>query len=306
MTERHLLFLLVADVDYLGLAVASLLDLATGERFEAAAVTPLGAGVHLPDTVGGAPIRFDHLGVRLAMESAPSRVALDASARSLRGRRLEVAIVVEAPPGRDTLNVVVPFGGGRFPLTAKQVGMPARGAVHRDGVALDFSDAWACLDFGRGIWPHASAWCWAAASGRAGGCAVSLNLGGRWTDGTGATENGLWIDGRLHKLSDDLTFLRARPAAPADRDRRVAHPEPHAPGVVDLAFTPIQRRKVRFDVGLLPARASTGARGASRGRCAASWAWRWRWTGWWDGLMSWWRGGVGCGARWARRLVRRR
>src|SRR4051794_1492114 len=59
MTPRHFLFVLVADVDYLGIASVSLLDLATGRRFEAAAITPLGLGVRLPETVCGAPIVFD-------------------------------------------------------------------------------------------------------------------------------------------------------------------------------------------------------------------------------------------------------
>jgi len=39
-----------------------------------------------------------------------------------------------------------------------------------------------------------------------GGRTVGLNLGGQWTDGTGMTENGICIDGRLTKISEDLVF----------------------------------------------------------------------------------------------------
>lgn len=35
---------------------------------------------------------------------------------------------------------------------------------------------------------------------------VGLNLGGQWTDGTGMTENGICIDGRLTKIGDDVRF----------------------------------------------------------------------------------------------------
>jgi hypothetical protein len=35
---------------------------------------------------------------------------------------------------------------------------------------------------------------------------VGLQFGGKWTDGTGATENALCIDGRLTKLSDELDW----------------------------------------------------------------------------------------------------
>jgi hypothetical protein len=38
------------------------------------------------------------------------------------------------------------------------------------------------------------------------GHTVGLNLGGQWTDGTGMTENGICIDGRLTKISEDLVF----------------------------------------------------------------------------------------------------
>ncbi|MET8551707.1 DUF2804 family protein [Micromonospora zamorensis] len=49
--------------------------------------------------------------------------------------------------------------------------------------------------------PTAStAWNWAAgaAPGRA------IQLGGKWTDGTRVTENGLFVDGRLHKIGGEL------------------------------------------------------------------------------------------------------
>ena len=45
-----------------------------------------------------------------------------------------------------------------------------------------------------------------AASGAQNGRTIGLNLGGRWTDGTGMTENGICIDGRLTKISEDLVF----------------------------------------------------------------------------------------------------
>ena len=35
---------------------------------------------------------------------------------------------------------------------------------------------------------------------------VGLNLGGQWTDGTGMTENGICVDRRLTKISEDLVF----------------------------------------------------------------------------------------------------
>ncbi len=249
-TRRHLLFLVVADVDYLGIAAASLLDLETGRRFEAAAVTPFGWGVHLAEPAGagrGGATRFDHLGVRIAMESAPGSVALSASARSLGGDRLEVDLVVDRPPERDTLDVVVPFPDERFQLTSKQVGLAARGSVTLNGAPIDLDGAWACLDYGRGVWPRRSARRWAAAAGTTGGRKVALNLGGLRTDGSGVTENGMWLDGRLHKLGERLDFTRAEGNA-----WRISSPE------VDLRFTPRQRRRVALELGIVAARLDWG------------------------------------------------
>ena len=53
----------------------------------------------------------------------------------------------------------------------------------------------AVLDHGRGKWPYAITWNWAAGFPGGGGSAVGITLGGKWTDGTGSTENGLFVDG---------------------------------------------------------------------------------------------------------------
>jgi len=44
------------------------------------------------------------------------------------------------------------------------------------------------------------------------GRTIGLNLGGQWTDGTGMTENGVCVDGRLTKVSEDLVFEYDRTA----------------------------------------------------------------------------------------------
>ncbi|WP_289020093.1 DUF2804 domain-containing protein, partial [uncultured Ornithinimicrobium sp.] len=33
---------------------------------------------------------------------------------------------------------------------------------------------------------------------------LGIQLGGRWTEGTGQTENGLFVGGRLHKIHEEL------------------------------------------------------------------------------------------------------
>jgi hypothetical protein len=167
-----------ADLDYLGLAAVTFLDLASGTLIERAAVSPLGAGFQLGETVCGADVSFARSGLQLAFSH---------------------------------------------------------------GAAGAFS----CLDFGRGVWPWRTEWFWANAAGVLEGRTLGLNLGGLWTRGTGAVENALSVDGRIHKIDEELDFTFTDPSS-----WRI-----HAPsGRVDLEVTPIYARTVGADLPLLGAK----------------------------------------------------
>jgi hypothetical protein len=103
--------------------------------------------------------------------------------------------------------------------------------------------AFACLDYGRGVWPYRSVWNWGSASGRSGGHLVGLNLGGKWTDGTGVTENALCVDGRLTKIGEDLRWEYDR--GDWMKPWHIATP---ASDRIDLDFRPSTERTARFDL----------------------------------------------------------
>jgi hypothetical protein len=192
----------VADIDYAGVAALAFLDLATGRWTERFGVAPLGRGFDLPETVGGASTAVTAGGVTIAIDE-------EGGATRLRGRAagLEIDVTVERPAARESVNVLVPFGPSRFHFTSKQPGLPAHGHATVEGRHVTLaSDAWACLDFGRGALPYVTSWFWAAGAGPG----LGLNLGGRWTDGTGVTESGVIVDGQLHKIGTPLQFTRPR------------------------------------------------------------------------------------------------
>src|SRR6478752_3016033 len=56
------------------------------------------------------------------------------------------------------------------------------------------------------LWPYDVSWNWGAGSGVSDGRVIGVQLGGQWTDGTGSTENALFVDGRLHKISEELRW----------------------------------------------------------------------------------------------------
>ncbi|WP_326698239.1 DUF2804 domain-containing protein [Streptomyces sp. NBC_01754] len=258
-TPTHLVALTVSDLDFLALNTVYLLEYGpAGREFECTSIIPGGYGVRLPDTVAGTPGAPDLVvgparpsggKVRIEICDEPSGTRL--RARCLTPDRLpfEVDLLVARPEGHESLSVVVPWSGRRFQYTSKHTALPAAGQVRIGTEITEFGGdeaAWAVLDHGRGRWPRTVDWNWGAASGRTDGHTVGLQFGGRWTVGTGSTENGLCVDGRLTKIGEEL-------------DWRWSASDPLAPWTirtpssdqVDLTFTPFHNRSAHTDAGLI-------------------------------------------------------
>jgi hypothetical protein len=151
--------------------------------------------------------------------------------------------------GHESLNVVIPWSEKRFQFTSKQNTLPTEGTViwGDDQIHFDKEKTFACLDFGRGIWPFNSFWNWSSFSTRLpDGRAVGINLGAGWTDGTGMNENALCVDGRLTKISEDISFEydTKNYGAPWHLHTTVTDR-------VDLVFTPVFVRTAKTDALLI-------------------------------------------------------
>jgi hypothetical protein len=210
-------------------------------------VTPFARGCRMPERVD-ADLRFEHprLSIEMLQEDAAVRVRVRAD--RFGGRPLAADLVARHPAGHETLGVVIPWSLREFQYTAKQNALPAEGELKLGGasgrrIAFGGPGSFAVLDFGRGVWPRRIAWNWGAASGRQGDRVVGLNLGGRWTEGTGMTENALCVDGRLTKVSESLEWDYAR--EDFMRPWRIRAPRT---GAVDLRFVPFLERVARTDV----------------------------------------------------------
>lgn len=238
-TEHHAVTLTLADLDYLSLVGLQVVDLARGTRTERVAARPGGlplpAGLH-----GSLSLRMG--GITVALDDRPAFARLSARARGV-----ELDLEIERPAGHETLSVVVPWDARTFQLTSKHTALPARGHATVGGRRVALEHAFGCLDFGRGVWPFRTRWNWGSAAGLVGGRRVGFNLGGRWTDGTGSTENGLVVEGRLQKLSEPVRFLHDR--ADLLRPWRIES----ASGSVSLGFRPAVLQRVRVPLGLLGA-----------------------------------------------------
>lgn len=203
-TETHLFSATVSHLDYAAVVFVYFLDFETEWFHEQTVLAPLGAGVQMPETVTG-DIDFRSSGLAVRMNDDGRQIQLAVDSRNFGGRPLRAEFAVRRPDGHESINVVIPWSDDTFQFTSKQPALPATGVVELGAERIGF-DGFACLDYGRGIWPYSSTWNWASGSGVQDGRTVGLNLGGRWTDGTDMTENGLVVDGVATKISDDLVF----------------------------------------------------------------------------------------------------
>ncbi|MFE5335941.1 DUF2804 domain-containing protein [Isoptericola sp. NPDC056573] len=244
VTADHVVALTTSALDYAALHQVWVLDRATGEEVDAVAIAPLNRSATLPGRLGAGPVRSRTRAVAIAVDEGVGGTRLRA-----RTPRVDLDVTVSRPAGRELLGVVVPWSDRRFQYTVKDVGRPATGRLRLDGVEHPVATgAWAVLDHGRGRWPYRAAWQWGVGFGRGvdadgAGHEVALQLGGTWTRAGATTENGVLVDGRLHKLHDELdwTFDRRAYTAPwRVRGERL-----------DLAFVPAHDRVSRTQLGVV-------------------------------------------------------
>lgn len=126
--------------------------------------------------------------------------------------RLQAELQAFEAPDRESMGVLVPWDNKRFQYTRKDNCVPVEGIVVVDGVERQLvrDTALAIHDHGRGRWPYDTRWNWGAGSGMTDGVQIGLNFGAKWTDGTPSTENALRIDGRIHKISEELVWAYDR------------------------------------------------------------------------------------------------
>lgn len=204
-----------ADIDYLGLADVWWADLKAGESGGGGLMIPGARGMTLPTRPGTAPLQVERGRFRLDItDDASGATHLGARWKERDGRPGALDVTVELPPGHESLNVVIPWSERRFQFTSKHQARPAHGELVVGSQRWSFGaehggeEAWGVLDVGRGRWPYRTRWNWGGGAGRAGdsGPIVGLQIGGRWTEGTGYTENGVIVDGRLSKIGNELRW----------------------------------------------------------------------------------------------------
>ncbi|MFD4357131.1 DUF2804 domain-containing protein [Nocardia sp. NPDC058518] len=197
VTPRHIVGIVVSSLDYAGVHGIYVLDRESGAEIARDAVVPLARGTVMAGHSGVGVTSARGGGVEIEITEDEGGSSIEARASGVR-----LSVQVPMPPGHESLGVVVPWSARRFQYTVKDVGRPVSGTLTSGSEVHRIEEGFAVLDHGRGKWPYSMTWNWAAGA-RPG---LGVQFGGKWTDGTGSTENALIVDGRLQKISDELRW----------------------------------------------------------------------------------------------------
>jgi len=227
----------VADVDRVGIADVWWVDLTTHRTGGAGTVARAPHPIRLPEVPATDPLHADGGGFVIDVADDSTGTHLRATWTEADGSPGALDVTVALPPGHESVNVVIPWDDELFNFTSKHQARPATGVLRVGDERWEIGspssgDAWGVLDVGRGRWPSPIIWNWGGGAGRCGDRVVGLQFGAKWTTGTGFTENGVLVDGRLSKLGNELewTYDWDEPLRPW----RVVDPG----GQLDVVLTP--------------------------------------------------------------------
>ncbi len=240
----------IADLDYAGLVIVYFINLRTGEKEQSVKVIPFANKMNMANGVND-DITYESKRLGVSFRQRKDSVCMDVFSNPLLGKSIEASFVIRRPPEHETLNVVVPWSDNNYQYTSKQNTLPAQGTVRCGTDCFKFLEcnSFACLDYGHGVWPYESSWNWGSASGHQGDHIIGLNLGGKWTEGTGSTENGFCIDGRLYKVSEELKWRYNR-----KQFKNIPWGIKSVSDAVDLTFTPRFENRSDINMGLITSR----------------------------------------------------
>jgi hypothetical protein len=179
----------------------------TGKFVEKMVKTPFGKGCRMPDRVYES-ISFNHHKLQAQLISEHDITHIIVKGSDFGNEQLEADIKVKGSKEYEALNVAIPLSKNCFQFTSKQQCLPAEGIVQvgREVYPFEYKNTFACLNFGRGIWPYRLKLNSAAASGIINGKTIGFNLEEKLINCNDITENSIVINHKLIKLNEEILF----------------------------------------------------------------------------------------------------
>lgn len=202
--------LTIADNGYMGLCSVTLLDFETKTHEDKMLIKPFSLGkLHLPETSLEGISIFKQGRNYLRFE------ALKDGKRTIKGHlekfgkgkgTLQIDMVLTEEEKGKSLVIATPFQKeAHFYYNQKINFLRAEGDYSLEGEKTSLSGAYGVLDWGRGVWTYKNTWYWSSLSAKVDGHLFGWNLGYGFGDTSKASENILYIDSTIHKLSE-VTF----------------------------------------------------------------------------------------------------
>ena len=248
ITPRGFFSATIADLGYAGNLFVYAMDFETGELHEEGLVIPLRKNIQLPrnSTEGDSHFKNKKVSLDFHVETTHRKISVTWP-NFHSGRGIQAEIILDCPPGYESMAIVIPIGKKRFYYNRKINCLPAEGTIHY-GDSIEILDPATCsgsLDWGRGVWEYQSYWNWASSSGfLPDGRTVGLNLGCGFGDLSKAGENALILGNRIHKL-EQVKF----DYTPGDYMKPWKFSDPKSR--LELTFTPFKERIAQTRRGII-------------------------------------------------------
>jgi hypothetical protein len=263
--------LTLADMGYMGLISASVVDFAKAAYKTTSVLVPFPMGrFRLPESSAQGVSVFENSRVRLRFEVDAGRRTLTAHFARFDGDEdLRFEAILDDEP-RDSMVIATPWKEDplAFYYNQKIVAMRAHGSFTKGALTHEFdrSDSFGLLDWGRGVWTRDNTWFWGVAQGWQDGTGKStpgshrfgFNLGYGFGDTSAASENMIFLDGVCHKLGRVVFEIVEKPTSGGRPKRLADRYELLQPWHIydeeqrlDLTFEPLLDRADTTDVGLV-------------------------------------------------------
>ena len=252
-SDRFALALTIDHNGYMTMDSISLLDFGENTQATASKISlPVFSPRSLPPTSREGNVRVSGRGYEMAFDN-------DGKQRHLYGHMDSFTkesgisfdlLLTDAPP--ESMVIVTPYRDDpkAFYYNQKINCMRVSGSIScGDRIyACSPADTFAVLDWGRGVWTYDNTWYWGSASGLAGEVPFGFNIGYGFGDTSAASENVLFYDGKIHKLS------RIRFEIPM-KDGKEDYMSPWTfssdDGRFEMRFEPIMDRSAKIDLKLI-------------------------------------------------------
>ena len=210
ITDGHIgLALTIADNGYMGLDSISFLHFDEGWEQTKSPMRLFPRGkTGLPETSVDGASEIARGGYAMAFYHEDDARCLTFHMDNFRGKDAIEGIVRLTDEPRESIVIATPFDKPKhFYYNQKINCLRAEGWIELGDRRFELTPDrfFAVLDWGRGVWTYHNTWYWGSASGLLDGVPFGWNIGYGFGNTAAASENALFYDGALHKLSQ-VTF----------------------------------------------------------------------------------------------------